>query len=719
MPEDDAFSSRCAGAELRRLAGEHGDGVEVRHGARRMLQPRPVRVLIASQPGEEIAQGYDELLVGDRWLQGSARVAIADHSSLLVSDHWRLERDELVIERNVSVSGGADDGFGTFLGLGRPDAPTWDDVVPFAPGALYGDAEPVPSLSIGSRWLRAVGEHELLCREDRLAAPMFALGYRDGWFAAMLHEATEAATIVADRGEVDGGETLIDERLGCASLGALVREGRIDLGLCFPGSEGPVTYSSGPLPLVQRDQWRRRFHPLRPGVLHRYRVRVLLGEADSAPALFSSTWRWAWGHLAPRPAYVDPDVVVETNADVLAGQFRSRSGVAGFPLEVDAESGTSAAPTSAIMGFVGANTDAAYVLMRVAARRGGDGGERLRRLGEQVIDTFCRLPLDPPAGEGFDLSTGAITTYRDLDGVPAVFLRSVADGCAGALKAYEFERRHGREHAEWLAWARAGGAWICRQQRADGSLPRAVRAGDGAALDLSTTATHLPSAFLVALATLTGERRYLAAAEKAAEYCWRHGGAEGVFAGATLDNPDVVDKESAIFALEGFLALHDATGSRRWLGRAQVAARVAETWIYCWNVAMPIDAEDGKLHWKRGVPTIGQQLIATGVSACDGFLAMNAAAFARLAELTGDEHYLDVARVVTHGTKAMLAVPGRTYDLCGVGWQQEHWCLALPRGRGLNRNWLPWVAVANVEGILRLMDLDEKLAASVLGATSQ
>ena len=69
-----------------------------------------------------------------------------------------------------------------------------------------------------------------------------------------------------------------------------------------------------------------------------------------------------------------------------------------------------------------------------------------------------------------------------------------------------------------------------------------------------------------------------------------------------------------------------------------------------------------------------------------------------------------MARVVTHGTKAMLALPGRTYDLCGEGWQQEHWCFAVRRGYGLNRNWLPWVSVAHIEGILRLEDIGALLA---------
>ena len=62
----------------------------------------------------------------------------------------------------------------------------------------------------------------------------------------------------------------------------------------------------------------------------------------------------------------------------------------------------------------------------------------------------------------------------------------------------------------------------------------------------------------------------------------------------------------------------------------------------------------------------------------------------------------------------MLALPGRTFDLHGPGWQQEHWCLAIPRGRGLSRNWLPWVPVANVEGILRIEDLGQEAADLVL-----
>jgi hypothetical protein len=120
------------------------------------------------------------------------------------------------------------------------------------------------------------------------------------------------------------------------------------------------------------------------------------------------------------------------------------------------------------------------------------------------------------------------------------------------------------------------------------------------------------------------------------------------------------------------------------------------------------------LHWKPGVPTIGHQLIATGVSMTDGFLAANAAVFARLFQETDDRHWLDLARTVVHGTTTMLALDGRVYDLRGPGWQQEHWSFSPRRGCGLNRRWLAWVPVAHIRGAHRIEDLGADIASLVL-----
>jgi uncharacterized protein YyaL (SSP411 family) len=220
--------------------------------------------------------------------------------------------------------------------------------------------------------------------------------------------------------------------------------------------------------------------------------------------------------------------------------------------------------------------------------------------------------------------------------------------------------------------------------------------------------------FLTALSSVTGESKYLDAAVRGGEFGWNDAGCAGAYAGATLDNPDVVDKEAAILSAEGFLDLFDVTGDQRWLARAQSAATVAASWIYLWNVPMPVDADAGALHWKPGVPTVGHQLITTGCSMADGFLAVNASAFARLFAATGEQRWLDVARLVVHGSTSMLALTDRTFDLRGPGWQQEHWSFAPLRGFGLNRRWLPWVAVAHIRGVHRVEDLGPAIADLVL-----
>jgi hypothetical protein len=77
--------------------------------------------------------------------------------------------------------------------------------------------------------------------------------------------------------------------------------------------------------------------------------------------------------------------------------------------------------------------------------------------------------------------------------------------------------------------------------------------------------------------------------------------------------------------------------------------------------------------------------------------------------LTRDEHYSDVARLLLHNTKNMLALPGRPYDLAGPGWQQEHWRLGAFRGFGHDRSWLPWVTTNQLMGIIALEELSPDL----------
>ncbi len=83
--------------------------------------------------------------------------------------------------------------------------------------------------------------------------------------------------------------------------------------------------------------------------------------------------------------------------------------------------------------------------------------------------------------------------------------------------------------------------------------------------------------------------------------------------GGTIDNPDVPDKDAGTLSIEAYLALYGSIKDAKWLKRARAAADYAETWIYLWNVPMPANADDRRLHWKKGVATTGTQLIAMDI----------------------------------------------------------------------------------------------------------
>jgi hypothetical protein len=88
------------------------------------------------------------------------------------------------------------------------------------------------------------------------------------------------------------------------------------------------------------------------------------------------------------------------------------------------------------------------------------------------------------------------------------------------------------------------------------------------------------------------------------------------------------------------------------------------------------------------------------------------ASYAKLYKHTKDQHDLDVARLLLHDTKSMVALPGRQYDMKGIGRQQEGWRMgAGGPGRGMSghRFWLPWVSANHLYSITGLEEFDPAL----------
>jgi hypothetical protein len=554
---------------------------------------------------------------------------------------------------------------------------------------------------------------------------------------------------------------VIDERIQFGALGAREVPGSgVEFGFWFPGTTSEYARGSetAPAPAV-----RRRYHPVKAGFSQSYEVGFRFGQGDTFLGMERDAWRWAWQTLKPPAMHLDLDVVRRALTDHLVDHVLTVNGVSGVPFLYDAVTGNPGSyrnwaryhesfpspprrpanmPVTAheldreksaelaawarplgvdvdpnaneleqwpkvIMGFVSKGVEVADQLLIEADRDPGPRGQKMRKDGLAIIDTYVRLvPLSPPAGEGFNLWTGKADSWAG----DTVTLRGPSEGTRTLLDAYRREKQNGREHPEWLVWCQQFGDWMLTQQREDGSFPRSWHGGTGAVLEVSGTSSYNPVPMLVKLSQETGQKRYLDAAIRAADYVWQNYGSRGLFVGGATDNPNITDKEAGMLSLVAFLDLYDATKEPKWLERAKAAGDYAESYIWIWNVPMPIDAIDADLNWKRGVPTVGVQgITARGGGGVDEYLDWAVPAYARLYKHTNDEHYLDVARILLLDTKSMLALPGRTYDLKGPGWQQEHWGMSNNRGFGTHRSWLPWVSVNHLHGITGLDELDPAL----------
>jgi hypothetical protein len=731
-------------------------GIEIDGNAvPKLVQPKPAQIEVY-RGGDNVtalAASYDSVRKQADGVVAKAKVASKGGAAFAVEDEWKVAGDVLVLSRKVSVTG-AEESAGFYSAIKLVTAPqvTFADADYVAPGLLYGaphtrGTAPGGSLSYASK--------RFSMREDYLPAPMFGLSFRDGRWVSVLDMAPRGDTTKAET-VAQATTPIIDERIQFGALGAHeLAGGGVEFGFWLPGTTDEFTGGFGfggrpatPVTAVVR----RRYHPVKAGFTQSYKVGFRFGQGDSIRGMERDSWRWAWQTLNPKVTPIDVDVVRRTLIDHLADRVLVVDDHAGLPFVIDSVSGKpgsfrpavmqfpriGGAPgqgldtedlakwaktvgvdmdpkaaelelwTKVLMGFCGKNIEGASELLREADRDKSARGERLRKLGLTIIESLIRIvPMEPaPAGEGFDIRSGKASAVR---GEPSFALRATAEDMRAMVDLIRRERAQGRQHPEWFAWVKAYSDWLLTVQREDGSFPESFAGSTGKPNDNLSGTSYAPVPLMVRMDEETGDKKYLDSATRAADFIWTNFGSKGYFIGATGN--DIADKESGMLSMEAFLALYEHTEESKWLERARFAGDYAESYIWIWNVPMPVDMADSELAWKHGVPTVGLQGIGSDVAGhSDEYLDWAAPSYAKLYKYTNDEHYLDVARVLLHDTKSMLALPGRSYDLLGPGWQQEHWRMGPGvRGIGAHRTWLPWISINHIHSITGFEELDAAL----------
>ncbi len=687
-------------------------GIEISGGTSpRLTQEKPAKIEILRTRNDvhEFAAGYKTVQQITPDIDARAEITYDGNVVFRVHDTWSMNGSVISVCRKVEVTGNAPGGFNTSVVFKVDTSKHWVDLDCLAPGALYGDPTYNGDRSPGGTLNYAA--RRFFMREDILPAPLFALSFSNGCSVTILDPSPRGESTVEET--KFSKDVMTDARFQFGALGVWqVDENPIEFGFQFPGTTSMYAFGSN---APTKPRWIRRFHPISQGVVHSYDVKFRFGINEPFRDLTRNAWRWAWSTLKPAITTIDVELVRRVLIDHLAAQAATIDGRTAIPFAV-ATFDTNKLQwnwTMAAMGFVSKNIECADQLLREGDRDSTERGQKMRRIGLSIISSMIHaLPTVPLQATGYDLATGKPWTGERKEWL-APWLRNATEDMRVLVRAYRRERSRGRQHPEWLNWVKKYIDWLILQQRVDGSFPRRWKSGSDEVAESTGTTSYCPVPLLVMMTDETGDPKYKQSAINAAEYIWKNWGMRGLFVGGASDNPNITDKEAGMLSMEAFLSLYESTQENKWLERAMTAADFAESWIWIWNLPMPIDANDAQLHWKKGVPTIGLQGITARVAGgADEYLDWAVPSYAKLYKYTNDLHYLDVARVLLHDTKSMVALPGRQYDMKGIGWQQEGWSMGPGRnGRGVggHRFWLPWISANHLYGITGLEEFDPVL----------
>jgi hypothetical protein len=504
-------------------------------------------------------------------------------------------------------------------------------------------------------------------------------------------------------------------------------------------------------------------------------------SSASADALFLQAMDWSWRAAV---AYFAPPVRDDINMSAahealvasLADSYTPASPIPGVPTGFDKMTGV---PYSTVLelGFVGPQVRMAVALLQSALATGNASRAAIAAAmldgwvaatgpgyGHAVWDmghTFKGAQEEEEEGEGEDGEVGGDTSAPEgkwiddaiaADGGGEVYLRRHVISHRHALEAAALGRLACANAAKgdddpvaaaltgkadaWEAWGLSLADVLVALQASNGSWSRQYEVPPSSCsssspgclprpTDLSPTATALPLRYLVEAYRLTGNSTYLNAAIAAGEYAWAQYGSRGLYVGGAIDNPDVVDKESALFAMDGFLALHEATEGTAassvptktaeapsvWAARAASAALVASTWAQITRIPNPVDHPD--MDFASTDTSVGIGLIAVGHSGSDTFASMLALPYFSLCALaagngTGGDALLALfGRLALANTKQGLDLDGsKGYAM--RGYSSELWSFSVGwdifsghnDGRGIgDPHWVPWTSANGAYGV--------------------
>ena len=612
-------------------------------------------------------------------------------------EYYAKGNGEFELNRNIKVqSRGADsydEGFSSSFGLQFSSKGVLADNEYFIPAVWYkGNFEPEGNIPAG---IPPATDLSFLYREDRITLPVVMMREKaSGMTFILVHKDSKCETVLNDSRGVE-----VDENYQFGGVGVNWKKSdTFSAVVTYPGSD------------VRTGGMGRRMHPITEGFnKHSYNVYFKITETEDYASAVNKAWNLAFDLYNPKIYDVDltsayQGLIETVNYYYLAPEVDSAVKGAGFPWSVKLRDFSLNKDTYEI-GFVGSQPIAGYALFRAGVET---KNEEYRTRGCNVLNLW--------ATEGLSELGLPKTRYAALWGTwddwAKTSMRQACNGMAGLLNAWCYAKRNEIDIPSWLEACKRFGDFLVEYQNADGSYymeydPFSIVGGKHPAGNQNKFLTICTIRYLVELYIATGDERYKTAALKAAEFSYANIHERYLYVACVVDNPQTIDSESGQQAINGFLSMYDLTKDKKWLAAAEQAATYTESWTYMFEVPVEKD-QQAETDWPKDRSIVGQHIIAIGHSATDLGFAWSSFVYYRLYLLTGNEHYLRVARISAHNSKQSMNLGQQLYPGQPEGLQQEAFQVRVNNGSGRRMNSimeaLTWNFAAHLDPMIRFKD---------------
>ncbi|MBQ6550250.1 MAG: hypothetical protein IJL78_02450 [Lachnospiraceae bacterium] len=672
---------------------------------------RPVHVTVKNEAAMLVFSdcAYASVSEGDEETEARGKYVTDNGSVLSFLDRYSVEGELIRISRAVTVEKAdpRDLGFSTKIFFYQLQSQELTDYEYFSPGQWYLNNEYAGPYSLGKR----MDLQYYYRKETYSGLPMFAMRHKaTGETIAMSRWASDATLPSLDRTATEN-YAYVDPKITVGSFGVsnarpeamtytyyghafqtplpYVECDGVSLDYVYPGVNGQMPVQGrGPFNVEQPLTNITWVHPMRKGFQQHYAVAVSCSSYEDFGSMMKATWRETYRRLKDRLFQVDNEELFHNMMRFLKAVTKRFGDDWGTPFvaqlpDFDPNS------FSAEIGFVGQQAGIGYQLLRWGTME--NDPEAIEK-GIGILNTWVSHVTE----DGCPVNWYHLSVH-ETEPQP-LWVRQLGDGLEAVLDAYVFEKKHGREHMEWLNYCVLAADWLLPLQEKDGSFRRAYYYNGKMCLD-SKASTPCIVRFFLQLYLVTGWKELREAAVRAGEWAYKHQYLGFEYRGGTCDQTDVMDKESGIYAMFAFTALYDVTKEEKWLKAACGAADYVETFTFVWS--FPVDMPY-PCHPFARYHISGTSNVTVGFGGGDVYMAACSYAYYRLWLLSGDEQYRDFAEFIHKNVKQANDIDGSSgYKY--IGLVNEGGSISEQQYRG-RYHWLPWCTFVEVDPASRMYD---------------